>query len=150
MRVLYNSCMSRRCIKCQELKSENDFYLPRSKTCKGCRIQYIKEWQRNNREKFNATRRRYYRNNKRKINQYAFQWRRKRYDWFIKYKQTHPCERCGQSDYRCLEFHHPEGRKESNLSVGSMINHRKETLLEEMKRCQILCANCHKIIHFLA
>ena len=46
-------------------------------------------------------------------------------------------------DWRCLDFHHLRDKinNVSNL-VGQAFG--KKRLLEEMQKCKILCANCHR------
>jgi hypothetical protein len=67
--------------------------------------------------------------------------------WFADYKKTLKCEECDNADYRVLEFHHKNvGDKEFNISeLGSR---SIENLKKEMKKCEVLCANCHRILHY--
>lgn len=69
--------------------------------------------------------------------------------WAYEYKQASTgCVRCDEDDPACLDFHHVEGNKE--MSVSSMISHgySKERLLDEIEKCEILCANCHRKEHY--
>lgn len=58
------------------------------------------------------------------------------------------CSRCGFNEHPCaLEYHHLDG-SEKILSVGSMrLAYSKESIIAEMKKCIVLCSNCHRIIH---
>lgn len=65
--------------------------------------------------------------------------------WLISYKQTLSCEICGNEDYRVLEFHHLSN-KDNN--IADMLTYSKDRILEEITKCKVLCANCHRIEHF--
>ena len=59
------------------------------------------------------------------------------------------CKLCGYD--RCpaaLDFHHinPE-EKEFRLS-GSKMRCKFETLVKEAEKCMLLCANCHRELHY--
>ena len=56
------------------------------------------------------------------------------------------CERCGINDIRVLEFHHREPR-EKVFGIRRSKTRSKTTLDAEIAKCDILCANCHLIIH---
>lgn len=54
---------------------------------------------------------------------------------------------CGYSDIRALTFHHRDAKtKLFAISYGFTHNYSYETLLEEAKKCDVLCQNCHTII----
>ena len=58
------------------------------------------------------------------------------------------CKECGYTDIRALTFHHiiPKD-KLFNISYGFTHNYSFQTLLNEAKKCNILCQNCHTIHH---
>lgn len=58
------------------------------------------------------------------------------------------CKRCGWSDHPAgLVVHHVDpSKKEFSLETGSMKSIQKA--LEELKKCVLLCANCHSIVHY--
>jgi hypothetical protein len=60
------------------------------------------------------------------------------------------CSRCGENHPACLDFHHVTGEKKFNiaLKLGTLMFTQREQLLEEAKKCEILCANCHRKEHF--
>ena len=66
----------------------------------------------------------------------------------VEYLSTHPCKRCGETDMLCLEFHH-RNRKTKKMSVSAIFHggHSIEMLVAEIKKCDVLCANCHKKEH---
>lgn len=63
------------------------------------------------------------------------------------FRMEHPCICCKESEISCLDFHHVDSSlKES--TVSELIGCKSEKrLLEEMKKCVILCANCHRKFH---
>lgn len=70
--------------------------------------------------------------------------RKKQWDEF---KSTLKCAHCGFSHTAALDFHHEDpSTKEFNIHrlVG---NGRFTKAYEEIKKCIVLCANCHRIHH---
>ena len=55
---------------------------------------------------------------------------------------------CGETHIACLDFHHTNDNKDGEIS--SMI--RQVTsfsrILTEAKKCEVLCANCHRKTHY--
>ncbi|GAB5492936.1 MAG: hypothetical protein Phog2KO_31510 [Phototrophicaceae bacterium] len=68
-----------------------------------------------------------------KMRQYAFD-----------YLLAHPCVDCGETDPIVLEFDHVRGVKLSEVSVllGSTVSMKR--LTDEIAKCDIRCANCHR------
>ncbi len=68
--------------------------------------------------------------------------------WLNERKREYGCARCGCSDPACLDFHHREGSRKE-LSVGRMVTHGygRDALEDEMDKCEVLCANCHRREH---
>jgi hypothetical protein len=64
------------------------------------------------------------------------------------YKSTHPCTICGETRLPCLDFHHPNDDKSRTVCWLTEKGRSKKQLLEEMAKCIIVCANCHRIIHW--
>lgn len=58
-------------------------------------------------------------------------------------KHYHPCADCGQKyPYWVMQFDHL-GDKAFTISDCKKHHVSKERLLEEMEKCDIVCANCH-------
>lgn len=70
--------------------------------------------------------------------------------WVREYKKGLCCERCGFSDYRALEFHH-RNPTEKEFHIGDFAIHGGsiEKIKREIEKCNVLCANCHRIEHFI-
>lgn len=56
------------------------------------------------------------------------------------------CSRCGFDDIRALCFHH-RNRSEKEFTIGQILSLKKETILKEIEKCDLICANCHSIEH---
>ena len=54
------------------------------------------------------------------------------------------CKNCGTKDFRVLDFHHRDPG-EKNFCVSHTTKGEKNTLAEA-KKCDVLCANCHRIV----
>lgn len=56
------------------------------------------------------------------------------------------CERCGYDKYvGALEFHHRDPTQK-DFSVGTT-SKGWDTIKEEVEKCMLLCANCHREVH---
>ena len=53
-----------------------------------------------------------------------------------------PCSHCGETDPRCITFHHLDPAEKS-FTIGSRGTRNKLKILEEKKKCICLCYNCH-------
>ena len=63
----------------------------------------------------------------------------------LEYLRDKFCVVCGESDVRALEFDHIDPAcKSFNISQSVKLGHRWERVVEEIKKCRILCANCYK------
>jgi hypothetical protein len=68
--------------------------------------------------------------------------------WLIEYKDGKQCEVCGEDYYRCLDFHHKNPTEKFD-TVSDLVakGYGRETILNEIKKCSILCKNCHVKLH---
>lgn len=55
---------------------------------------------------------------------------------------------CGEHEPACMDFHHLD-HKTKLFAVNSVTILRKPTdrLIEELKKCECVCANCHRKLH---
>jgi hypothetical protein len=73
--------------------------------------------------------------------------RERKDEWFRLLKSQLACERCGESDPACLDFHHKDPAKKDG-EVSKMIRtHSTLRISEEIAKCSVLCANCHRKLH---
>jgi hypothetical protein len=83
-----------------------------------------------------------------RLRAYSKQNKKKVWDWFQDYKSKLVCSRCPESHPRCLHFHHRNpADKLFNLSEAVRRGIRIVTILEEIAKCDVLCANCHAKHH---
>jgi len=64
-----------------------------------------------------------------------------------KLKSETPCADCGGVfPACCMDFDHLPGSVKTN-SVGTMVahGHNREAVLAEIAKCDLVCANCHRI-----
>ena len=63
----------------------------------------------------------------------------------MQYLGDKSCESCGEADARVLEFDHINPSEKSfNIARGITHGLAWEAILDEIKKCRILCANCHR------
>jgi predicted nucleic-acid-binding Zn-ribbon protein len=75
--------------------------------------------------------------------------RKERREWFQEIKKTLKCEQCGNSDFRVLDLHHLDpAQKDTEVSSLVQNGHSKKKILDEIAKCKVLCANCHRIEHY--
>ena len=112
----------RGCPMCSKIKPLSEFYGRRNKTgnstyCKQCSTIMVI-------------------NRQRKLKQLA-----------IDYKGG-CCEKCGYNKYNgALEFHHLDPSKKDFTIGHSKLSTFNEKIKEELDKCILVCANCHREIH---
>lgn len=90
----------------------------------------------------------WYLKNKNKLLEKQREFRRKARDTFTEYKRSLKCEKCGESDPVCLDFHHRDPtQKEIGISDAVNSKWTLERLKKEIEKCIVVCANCHRKIH---
>ena len=62
------------------------------------------------------------------------------------YLQKHPCTDCGNNNLVVLDFDHVRGEKVANISKMVSIGSSLVSLLREIEKCEVRCANCHRIV----
>jgi transposase len=56
------------------------------------------------------------------------------------------CEHCGETNFFKLEFHHLES-EEKEYNISRIRNYRWSIIESEIKKCKLLCRNCHNEEH---
>lgn len=99
--------------------------------------QYKREWNHKNREQ---------------RQKYRDEYIQKRKDDLIKIKGGR-CVKCGiefdGTNSAIYDFHHinPD-EKEFSLNKATLNKFGMEKILNELKKCDLVCSNCHRLIHF--
>ena len=57
------------------------------------------------------------------------------------------CQRCGNDDKRVLDFHHLHG-KDKGVATLRVAGYSRKRIVAEIEKCIVLCANCHRIVHW--
>jgi hypothetical protein len=131
-----------RCSTCGKDKDEQEFNWRwkasgiRQKSCRDCQRKQRQTWyERHKQEHLENVHQR-----KQRVIQAAreFVWN---------YLLNHPCEICGEPDPRVLEFHHLHGN-DKPISVMAGQGYSIESIQSEIKKCQVLCANCHRRVTY--
>lgn len=64
------------------------------------------------------------------------------------YKTMFGCVHCGETDPACLDFHHrDQDTKRAAVSVLVAKCSPLDVVKDEMKKCVLVCANCHRRLH---
>jgi hypothetical protein len=67
---------------------------------------------------------------------------RERTLYLLEFFKTHPCVDCGERDPVVLEFDH---LRDKSFAIGPSLSRRGwQDILDEMKKCEVVCANCHR------
>ena len=71
--------------------------------------------------------------------------RNKRHQIVLEFTQKNPCKSCGEDDPVVLEFDHRD-RATKRFTVSQACSQKLpiKDLVEEMAKCDVLCANCHR------
>lgn len=64
--------------------------------------------------------------------------------YISEYLLHHPCVDCGESDIVVLEFDHTAEDKFGNISNLTRKGYSLETIKNEINKCEVVCANCHR------
>lgn len=90
----------------------------------------------------------YYEKNKKQIIKNSSDARKKITKRFAEYKATLHCTRCGQNHPATLDFHHVT-RSKGDVKLYLLVRngHFWKRIMQEVDKCVVLCANCHRIHH---
>jgi hypothetical protein len=152
------------CSKCKEEKPVSEFHRQarsvdgRHPYCKPCKAGYASErhwrkrdeelarmraWRSQNHEYVLARAKEWYLANperKRDADHLLVQEKRA----LIQFLKARPCADCGGSfPSICMDFDHVSGVK--LMAIGQMGRYSVARILEEVSKCEVVCANCHRI-----
>ena len=126
------------CTRCQTEKPDSAFFIKNKKTglrrhhCQTCQRLYQTEWHAKNRKKHNAQIR---------IAGEA------RIDWVRSLKEK-PCTDCKKVYHYCaMDFDHRPGEKK-DFNLNRVKTYSLKKLHAEIAKCDLVCANCHRIRTF--
>lgn len=128
------------CSTCRIPKDESLFHKNKNKKdglqsqCKDCaRLRDAKSYQANDRRKesIKSTR-----NFKREYNKALAR----------RYKALCKCHICGEKEPVALDLHHTDP-SQKDLNPASLYSYSTKRLKDEIRKCIVLCANCHRKVH---
>jgi hypothetical protein len=93
--------------------------------------------------------RKYYQNNKEKFRVRDTHYKAilKAYVWDVKLQSK--CSSCGESHPAVLDFHHRNPEEKTTTIAMMIVNgYALDKVKEEIEKCDILCANCHRKLHY--
>jgi len=135
--------MQKICSCCKQPKDLGEFWKrTRAKdgycdSCKDCVRQqnsqsYKNHWTKN-RTRIDSNHRRHLTETREKVNQI---------------KHNSGCKFCPETEPICLDFHHlNKDEKDSNISKMITTHATWQQILDEIAKCIVTCANCHRKIH---
>jgi hypothetical protein len=119
----------KKCITCNQNKAEDAFNKGKSYCRKCCKERD----------------RKYYLKNKAR-RQAGFKTRRMDTKQFIWDLKNGPCTDCKKMYHPTqMDFDHTSSDKEKDISRLYSSNATKEKILEEVAKCELVCANCHRL-----
>jgi hypothetical protein len=124
------------CTKCKNPKELEDFPIKKitkdghGYICKKCQRDFSKKHYYNNKKQYSIR-------NKRRAKEAK--------EFIINIKKNSICK-CGEKRWWVLEFHH-NNNNDKYEDVSKLINYGIVAVKKEIKKCEILCANCHKDFH---
>jgi hypothetical protein len=130
----------KRCPRCGLTKSLSNFAARHSSQwnpssyCRPCQREYCRGHYRNNKDTHNK---------RRLVHQRVYIIRNKKL--MNEYLSSRACVDCGNSNPVVLEFDHVRGKKKNDVSTMACRGFSWATILEEVAKCEIRCANCHRI-----
>lgn len=129
----------KKCANCKKDKYKSEFNKNSTKKdglqnrCRLCQNEYDRNWHKNN--------------SKRRLSKKNNRLKELR-TWILDLKKEKGCEKCIENDPICLDFHHKKGNKKLNISCMVAQGFGKDKILKEVKKCIVLCSNCHRKHHF--
>ena len=61
-------------------------------------------------------------------------------------KQQSGCIRCGERNAVCLDYHHIDPTQK-RFHLGNIRGRSLKEIDEEISKCVVVCANCHRKLH---
>ena len=91
----------------------------------------------------------YYQEHKDRYREQKKERRKMTREWFDAEILTGLRCKCGEDHWACLEFHHRDPKeKDMHVSYLRRGTYSKKRILKEIEKCDVMCANCHRKLHF--
>ncbi len=132
------------CTKCLAEKSESEYFVKDKKSgrlhaqCKLCYKEHRQSYYAHHYEKYKES---YLLRAKAHREKLRAEFRSN----MLQYMSDKACIDCDEADIRVLELDHIDPKsKLFNVSQAVKLGHTWKEVVAEIKKCRILCANCHK------
>lgn len=127
------------CVSCKEDKPEDAFNWKN-------RLNGVK--QAFCRECYKGYKRRHYQKNKETVIAKSVTRNAANRKLFQEWKASLACSLCHEAEEACLDFHHVDPKeKDFNISALATQSMASSTFADELKKCVVLCKNCHTKVH---
>lgn len=130
----------KRCSRCKSTKAASFFGKNKSrpdglqKVCTECQREYTRNHYEQNKPVYKAKASKL--NDERRVQHRAL----------IDKLRSAPCMDCKQTFPPCaMDFDHVRGEKTNNISTIASTAFSTKRLLDELKKCEVVCACCHRI-----
>lgn len=115
------------------------------KMCRACRSEAQRRDSQKNRERRSRYHKNWSEQNRERVSEYKKAGYQKIREMIDSYKRDKPCTDCGQVFPPCvMDFDHVRGTKKFNVGLAKNLTQ----LAQEIEKCELVCANCHRIRTF--
>jgi hypothetical protein len=128
----------KRCCSCGRVKPVSEYNCRRSAKdglqarCRSC----SRDW-------YEAHKEQHKQNTRRISRQVTARYREKIAEYLVR----HPCVDCGETNVACLEFDHRDAStKVADIATLLRYRHAWSRIEAEIEKCDVRCANCHRIV----
>ena len=90
----------------------------------------------------------HYANNRQKVLATTLKNKKQNKKKWMEFKSTLACKFCGENHPAALDFHHEDPSQKDREVSYFVKNYQYKRAMEEVKKCLVLCANCHRKVHF--
>jgi hypothetical protein len=101
-----------------------------------------------NKEKQKIAQRKSYLKNQDKVRQCVRDRRINNRIYVNKIKTENGCKYCGENHIACLDFHHKDSSKKEEGISKATADWTLKRLIPELEKCEVVCSNCHRKLHY--
>lgn len=127
---------------CKKCDQPGEFYAKSGRICKACCVAKAQRYYFAHHEE----RKKWHRDNNKRMTYGPTGTKKLRRDW-LKALKDHPCMDCqGRFPPECMDFDHRDrSTKRFNIAAIVATARSKAVVLTEIAKCDLVCANCHRI-----
>jgi hypothetical protein len=124
-----------------------EYYEAHKEELKESRKEYRREYYQKNRDRLLSMSKENARKNRKRLTAGLKRRRNELADWLWEMKCKMKCQ-CGENHPSCLDFHHRDPNEKEDI-ICRMVHKalKKEKILKEIAKCDVICSNCHRKIH---